>query len=187
MGKPKRRVSPRLANLVNRDLDHLMALSIISAVERAKPPWGPNSVGRPCWDPKVVAICLFMKVFTNRSYDGIEAYLKTNAFIGKRLQLPRLPGHSVIARSMAKMPLSYIRTLSRLVTFQMRRRGMDVAVDSSGFSLKTSSKWFDIRIRRQSSKRITSSSTSSSMWRRTSFSSSPLPIGVALIPESSND
>jgi transposase len=153
MGKPKRRVSPRLANRVNRDFDHLMALSIISVVERAKPPWERNSVGRPCWDPKVVAICLFMKVFTSRSYDGIEAYLKTNAFIGHQLQLMRLPGHSVIARSMARMPLAYIRTLSRLITFQMRRRGMDVAVDSSGFSLKTSSKWFDIRIRRQSSKK----------------------------------
>jgi transposase len=94
-----------------------------------------------------------MKVFTSRSYDGIEAYLKTNAFIGHQLQLMRLPGHSVIARSMARMPLAYIRTLSRLITFQMRRRGMDVAVDSSGFSLKTSSKWFDIRIRRQSSKK----------------------------------
>jgi transposase len=35
----------------------------------------------------------------------------------------------------------------------MRRRGMDVAVDSSGFSFKTSSKWFDIRIKRQSSKK----------------------------------
>jgi transposase len=153
MGKPKRRVSPRLANRVNRDLDHLMALSIMSVVERAKPPWERNSVGRPCWDPKVVAICLFMKVFTTRSYDGIEAYLKTNAFIGQQLKLMRLPGHSVIARSMTKMPLPYIRTLSRLITFQMRRRGMDVAVDSSGFSLKTSSKWFDIRIRRQSSKK----------------------------------
>jgi hypothetical protein len=35
----------------------------------------------------------------------------------------------------------------------MRRRGMDVAVDSSGFSLKTGSKWFDIRIKRESEKR----------------------------------
>ena len=51
------------------------------------------------------------------------------------------------------MPTSYIRLISKLVTFQMRRRGMDVAVDSSGFSLKTSSKWFDIRIKRKSTKR----------------------------------
>jgi hypothetical protein len=48
---------------------------------------------------------------------------------------------------MAKMPFAYIRAISRLITFQMRRRGMDVAIDSSGFSLKTSSKWFDIRIK----------------------------------------
>ncbi|RZN42146.1 MAG: hypothetical protein EFT35_02040, partial [Methanophagales archaeon ANME-1-THS] len=130
-----------------------MALSIISVVKRAKPPWERNYVGRPCWDPKVVAICLFMKVFTARTYDGIEAYLKTNTFVGEQLKLTSLPGHSVIARSMTKMPLSYIRTISRLITFQMRRRGMDVAADSSGFSLKTSNKWFDIRIKRQSSKK----------------------------------
>jgi transposase len=43
--------------------------------------------------------------------------------------------------------------ISRIVTFQMRRRGMDVAVDSSGFRLKTSSKWFDIRIKRRSTKK----------------------------------
>jgi len=51
------------------------------------------------------------------------------------------------------MPTSYIRLILRLVTLQMRRRGVDVAVDSSGFSLKTSSKWFDIGIKRQSTKR----------------------------------
>ena len=51
------------------------------------------------------------------------------------------------------MSMSYIRLISKLVTFQMRRRGMDIAVDSSGFSLKTSSKWFDIRIKRKSEKK----------------------------------
>ncbi len=112
MVKPKRRVSPRLTNRVNRDLDHLMALSIVSVVERAKPPWERNSVERPCWDPKVEAICLFMKVFTTRSYDGSEAYLKTNAFIGQQLKLTRLPGHGVIARSMAKMLLSFTNTVA---------------------------------------------------------------------------
>lgn len=30
---------------------------------------------------------------------------------------------------------------------------MDIAVDSSGFSLKTSSKWFNIRIKRKSEKK----------------------------------
>ena len=152
MGKPKRRVSPRLANQVNRDFDHLVALFLIAVVRTVDPPWERNSFGRPCWDPRVVAVCLFMKIFLSRSYDGIEAYLKATTFIARHLQLDHLPGHSVIARGMAKMPLSYIRLLSKLVTFQLRRRGMDVAVDSSGFSLKTSSKWFDIRIKRKTEK-----------------------------------
>lgn len=153
MGKPKKRVSPRVANQVNRDFDKLIAVCIIAAVKKVEAPWECNSFGRPCWDPKVVAVCLFMKIFLSRTYDTIEAYLKSNTFVAQHLHVEQLPGHSVIARGMAKMPTSYIRLISRLITFQMRRRGMDVAVDSSGFSLKTSSKWFDIRIKRKSKKK----------------------------------
>ena len=94
-----------------------------------------------------------MKMILCKTYDDIEAYLKSNTFVAQRLGVEQLPGHSVIARGMAKMPTSYIRLISRLVTLQMRRKGVDVAVDSSGFSLKTSSKWFDIRIKRKSTKR----------------------------------
>ena len=78
-----------------------------------------------------------MKISLCKTYDGIEAYLKSNTLVAQRLGVEKLPGHSVIARGMLKMPISCIRLISKLVTFQMRRRGMDVAVDSSGFSLKT--------------------------------------------------
>jgi len=153
MGKPKRRVSPRVVNQVNRDLDRLLILCIIGAVSRANVPWERNSFGRPCWDPRIVAVCCIAKIALSRSYDGIEAYLKSHTFVAQQLHTERLPGHSVIAKGMTEMPTSYIRLISRLVPFQMRRRGMDIAVDSSGFSLKTSSKWFDIRIKRQSNKK----------------------------------
>ena len=153
MGEPKKRVSPRIANQVNRDFERLIFLCILGAVRATNAPWECNSIGRPCWDPRIVAVCVFMKIFLCKTYDGIEAYLKPNTFVAQRLGVERLPGHSVIARGMAKMPTSYIRLISRLVTLQMRRRGVDVAVDSSGFSLKTSSKWFDIRIKHKSTKR----------------------------------
>ncbi len=153
MGKPKRRVSPRVANQVNRNLDKLTILSIISAVRAANAPWERNSVGRPCWGPKVVAVCVFLKIARGRTYDTIESYLKSNPLVAQQLRIEELPGHSVIARGMSKMPMSYIRLISRRITFQMRRRGMNVALDSSGFSLKTSSKWFDIRIKRKSEKK----------------------------------
>ena len=80
-----------------------------------------------------------MKVSLCKTYDGIEAYFKSNTLAAQLLDIEQLPGHSVIARGMPKMSMSYIRIISKLVAFQMRRRGMDIAVDSSGFSLKTSS------------------------------------------------
>ena len=153
MGKPKKRISPRVANQINRDFERLILLSIITAVRTANAPWERNSIGRPCWCPQIVAVCVFMKVSLCKTYDGIEAYFKSNTLATQRLGIEQLPGHSVIARGMPKMSMSYIWVISRLVTFQMRRRGMDIAVDSSGFSLKTSSKWFDIRIKRKSEKK----------------------------------
>lgn len=153
MGKPKKRVSPRVANQINRDFDNLMIQAIVRAVKKTKPPWEQNAIGRPCWNPQIVAICCFIKIFFNRTYDGTESYLRSNATIHRLLYMDRLPGHSVIARGMNKLPTRYIRLVSRHLTIHLRRDGMDVAVDSSGFSLKTSSKWFDIRIQRVSKKK----------------------------------
>lgn len=148
MGAPKKRVSPQVANHVNRDLDNLMLRCIVRAVWELDLPWERNRLGRPGWNPRVVAVCCFIKVFFNRTYDGTEAYLKVNATVYRLLHVDKLPGHSVIGRGMDQLSMQYIRRVSRHVTMHLRRRGMDVVVDSSGFSLKTSSKWFDIRIRK---------------------------------------
>lgn len=153
MGCPKKRVSPQVANNVNRDLDNLMIRSIVRAVKKVEAPWEENEIGRPCRDPKIVAICCFLKIYFNRTYDGIEAYLNANTLVCELLHVDTLPGHSVIARGMEKLSMRYIRKVSRHVTFHLRRRGMDVVVDSSGFSLKTSSRWFDIRVRRVSKRK----------------------------------
>lgn len=153
MGKPKKRVAPRVANHVNRDLDRLMVRCIAGAVREIEAPWERNVRGRPCWNPRIVAICCFLKVFLNRSYDGTESYVKGNMELCNLLHVKSLPGHSVIARGMEQMSMGYIRRVNRHITMQARRRGIDVVVDSSGFSLKSSSKWFDIRIRRVSERK----------------------------------
>jgi len=36
-----------------------------------------------------------MKIFLCKTYDGIEAYLKSNTFVAQRLGVEQLPGHSV--------------------------------------------------------------------------------------------
>ena len=153
MGTAKKRVSPRIANSINRDLDNLMVHSIILAIRKIDTPWERNNIGRPCWSPKVVATCCFIKIFFNRTYDGTEAYLKANTLVSKLLHMRTLPGHSVIARGMNQLSMSYIRKISKYITLHLRRRGLDAIVDSSGFSVKSSSKWFDIRIRRVSDKK----------------------------------
>lgn len=148
MGHYKKRVSPIIANQVNRDLDNLMIECIIRSINKLDLPWEKNTIGRPCWNPKIVAICCFIKIFFHRTYDGTEAYLKANPLILILLQIETLPGHSVIARGMEQLPIPYIRKVSKHIALQLRRRGMNVIVDSTGFHTNTSSKWFDIRIRR---------------------------------------
>ena len=148
MGISKKRVSPRIANQVNRDLDNLMIECIIRSINKLDLPWEKNTIGRPRWNPKIVAVCCFIKIFFHRTYDGTEAYLKTNPLILTLLHIEKLPGHSVIARGMEQLPIAYIRKVSKHITLQLRKRGMDVIVDSTGFHTNTSSKWFDIRIRR---------------------------------------
>jgi len=59
MGKPKKRVSPRIASQVNRDFERLIFLCILDAVRATNAPW--DSICRPCWDPRIVAVCVFMK------------------------------------------------------------------------------------------------------------------------------
>jgi len=39
MGKPKKRVSPRIANHVNRDFERLILLSIVNVVRATNAPW----------------------------------------------------------------------------------------------------------------------------------------------------
>jgi len=126
---------------------------MVNVIWNIDPPWERNRMGRPTWNPRIVALCCFLKIFMNRTYDGIEAYLKVNHLVMTLVHVDALPGHSVIARGMDKLPMSYIRNVNRRIIFRLRRRGMDVAVDSSGFRLKTSSTWFDIRIRRKSKRR----------------------------------
>lgn len=153
MGNANKRVFPKIANYVNRDLDNLMVHSIILAIKELNSPWERNYMGRPCWSPKVVTTCCFIKIFFNRTYDGTEAYLKANTLVSKLLHMKKLPGHSVIARGMNQLSMSYIRKVSKYITLNLRRRGIIAIVDSSGFSVKSSSKWFDIRIRRISDKK----------------------------------
>ena len=151
MGCAKKRMNPRVVNHVNRNFVTLLAEMVIKAVNQLPPPWKPKNRGRKGYDPKLVAVCCILKIAFNLSFDGIEAYIKDSMILKKYYQ--DLPGHSVIHRGMQRLSMRYIRKVMNRVTRFLRRKKMDIAVDSTGFSTSNRSKWYDIRIKRKSSRK----------------------------------
>jgi len=157
MGLTNKRVNPKISSSVNRNFDELAMKEIVKAVKDVGPLWkNKNQRGNP-HDPIVVTICCVLKTTMDKTYDLIESYVKRDPLLKKLikeyLDEKGMPGHSVIYRGMQKLTQTYIKKLNKRVTIRFRRKGLIILVDSTGFSLKTSSKYFDIRIKRKNSKK----------------------------------
>lgn len=152
MGKPIRRINPKIANYVNRHLLELSVKELKKIVLSLPEPWEQNSKGRPSHDPRIVAIFCILKVMFCQTYDSIEN-MSRDTRIREILEIEKLPGHSVIHRGMLKIRQKYIRKVNKKLTTKFRRKGINLAVDSTGFKTKTSSAWYDIRIGRKNSKK----------------------------------
>jgi len=138
-------------NHINRNFNELYSKAVIKAVQQLSYPWKPSKIGRKGHDPKKVTTGCILKVGFNQTYDGIEAYLKDSETFKKHFD--DLPGHSVIHRGMQKLSIKYIRKVMNRVTRFLQRKGMNIAVDSTGFRTGNSSIWYDIRIRRKNTRK----------------------------------
>lgn len=154
MGRPKKRAAPRIAQYVNRNFENLVLNELARVIKMIEPPFAAKKRGRQAHDARIIAFCLIWKTMFCLTYDGIESSVKMHSeILIHTFGVQKLPGHSVIHRGIEKIPMSYIRRVNHHLILRFRRRGMTVAVDSSGFSLSNSSKWFDIRIRRTNSRK----------------------------------
>ena len=151
MGCAKKRINPKILNHVNRNFNKRYTKAVIKAVQQLPLPWKPNKKGRRGHDPKKVAAGCILKVGFNQTYDGIEAYLKESETFKQHYE--DVPGHSVIHRGMEKLSIKYIRRVMNQVIRFLRRQGMNIAVDSTGFRTGNSSIWYDIRIRRKNTRK----------------------------------
>ncbi len=147
MGCAKKRINPKVANYVNRNFTVDFTKAVIKAVHQLPPPWKPNNRGRKGHDPQAVATGCLLKIGFNQTYDGIEAQMKDSEIIKQHYS--KIPGHSVIQRGMKRLTITYIRKTMNRVTRFLRRKKMNIAVDSTGFSTQNSSTWYDIRIERR--------------------------------------
>ena len=137
MGCAKKRINPKILNHINRNFNELYTKHLIKAVKQLPPPWKPSIKGRRGHDPFEVAAGCILKVGFNQTYDGIEAYLKESETFKNNFN--DLPGHSVIHRGMTRLSIKYIRRVMNRVTRFLRRHGMNIAVDSTGFRTGNSS------------------------------------------------
>ena len=153
MGCEQRRVNSKLTAFVNRDLESLMKRTLVSVVKELPPPWETKTRGRRPYDPRTVAVCCILRVALKHTYDSIEAYLRRDQHLKRLMRMERLPGHSVIHRGMDRLPVPYIRMVIRRLVWRLRRAGMNVAMDATGFSLTNRSMWFNIQVRRYGYKR----------------------------------
>jgi transposase len=151
MGCAKKRINPKVVNYVNRNFNELYTKQVIKAVNKLPWPWKPNKLGRKGHDPKTVAAGCILKVGFNQTFDSIEAYLKESETF--KNSFDDIPGHSVIHRGMTKLSIKYIRKVMNLVIRFLQRKGMNIAVDSTGFRTGNSSIWYDIRIRRRNTRK----------------------------------
>ena len=151
MGCAKKRIDPKILNYVNRNFNQKYTKAVCKAIKQLPPPWKPSKKGRNGHDPYEVAAGCILKVGFNQTYDSIEAYLKESETFKKSFD--DIPGHSVIHRGMKKLSIKYIRKVMNRVIRFLRRKGMNIAVDSSGFRTGNSSIWYDIRIRRRNKRK----------------------------------
>lgn len=157
MGKPKRRVRPSVKSSVNRDFDTLFIRCLYKAVSRMdEEPYHADARGKP-HPPRLVIMCLVLKIVFCKTYEEIEAFVKNNAQLKRLFRTKRMPTHSVIHTAMEKVSAKYIRRLMKITLYRARIKNgfknMVAVPDSTGFRLKTSSVWYDIRIKRMNKRR----------------------------------
>lgn len=136
---------------VNRNIESLVIEQAAKAIKSLPEPWKEAEAGRPPHDARSVVLLCVLKVLLNRTYEGIEAYAKASSLLKE--MLGKIPSQSVIHRGMKRLPKQYLKRLNNKLTARFRRKGMAVAVDATGVKLRTSSGWYDIRIKRKGTRK----------------------------------
>ena len=137
---------------MNRNLEALFLTLLWKVICRLPEPWSEKSTGRPPYEPKAVALACMAKVMFNKTYEGAESWTKSSKLFHELAGYSKIP-QSVIHRGMARMPPRYIRRVCKMLAAQAGKKGIEGIIDSSGFRLRTSSSWYDIRIHRKSKRR----------------------------------
>lgn len=153
MGKRIARINPTIAGRVNRSLLKRAIPVIKRAVYSLPDAWETKKRGRPPYPPKMVVCLLMLGALLNLGYEQMESVLNTNAIVQKEFGT-KLPSHSTYHRGAKRLSMQYIQMLNKaLVESHALPKRTVLHVDSTGFRLRRSSSWFDIRTRKKNRRR----------------------------------
>jgi transposase len=148
--------TPKVTSKVDRNIHEWFLRQAYAVVRHLPSPWEPRRRGRMPHDPRVIVLaCLFKEAF-GLNFDETESLLKSHEKFLKEepFGIERgVPTRSPIHRGYQRLSKRYMKRLNKKLTCRFRRRGMVLIVDSTGFRLKTSSHWYDIRIKRRNRRR----------------------------------
>lgn len=153
MGKRYARINPTVANRVNRSIIERAIPVVRRAVYSLPNPWEVKRRGRPPHPPKLVVCLLVLGAILGLGYDQMESTLNTNALVHEEFGT-KLPSHSTYHRGAKRLSMGYIYKLNRALVknHTLPKRTM-LHVDSTGFRLRRSSSWFDIRTGRKNKRK----------------------------------
>ena len=141
-------MNPKVTSYVNRNLEGLFLTLLWKVIAGLPEPWESSDTGRPPYDPRAVASACTAKLMLNKTYEGTEGWTKSSQLFTELTGYDRIP-QSVIHRGMEGIDGKYIKQMCKRLTIKFRRKGIEAVVDASGFKLRTSSTWYDIRIERK--------------------------------------
>jgi len=109
-------------NKVKENEFEMLLQTGIQLIDETQEPWNEKQYGRRPYPSKaMVTICL-LKVYFQMPYRDIENLLKSNKTFQDMLELKTVPDHNTIQRSMAKIPLGYLKDLNQKLTFSFKKR-----------------------------------------------------------------
>lgn len=147
MGKPNVRLNPRIEGGVNREL-LARAVGFLQLILPDLPKPQKNGRGRPRWDWRILLILTILAALCKKTYAGYEAEMRTNETLYRLLGIQRLPSKSCLHRFQQQLSMGYLRAILQRIALHYYQLCADMFVDATGFTLRKTSTWFNLRLKR---------------------------------------
>lgn len=153
MGKPNLRLNPKVEGAVNRKLLE-KAVKFLLLIIPSLPEPKRKGRGRPRkWSWRVLLIMAILMALCKKTYAAYEAEMRTNKTLHELLGVKSLPSSSHVHRFVQSLTISYLREIIKAIAWKYYKMSADMFVDATGFTLRKTSTWFNLRIKRKISKK----------------------------------